>query len=157
MNRPDRNHLRRLAHVWIENPIYFVTVCVTHRRPLLARTAVAEELRRAWEKSPSLHRWAIGRYVVMPDHVHFFARACPDAKSLADFMRDWKKWTSRRIASVALEHAPIWQPEYFDHVLRSAASYAEKWNYVSANPVRAGLATRAEDWPYTGECVVLTF
>ncbi len=98
----------------------------------------------------------------MPDHVHFFARPQPDAKSLRDFIRDWKKWTSRELirinstATVPLT-APLWQPEFFDHVLRSSDSYSEKWDYVRENPVRAGLAAAAESWPYAGECEPLTF
>jgi len=28
-------------------------------------------------------------------------------------------------------------------------------NYVRENPVRAGLVTRAEDWPYSGEIVMI--
>ena len=157
MNLPNRAHLRRLSNVWIENPIYFLTVCVVRRRPLLTKPSVAEELRLAWVQSPELHGWAVGRYVIMPDHVHFFARAHADAKSLAGFMRDWKKWTSRRISGALSVPAPIWQPEYFEHVLRSAASYGEKWHYVFANPVRAGLVTQSEDWPFAGECTRLTF
>jgi hypothetical protein len=38
----------------------------------------------------------------------------------------------------------------FDHLLRSKESYAEKWDYVVQNPVRAGLTAAAEDWPYAG-------
>ena len=52
---------------------------------------------------------------------------------------------------------PIWQLEFFDHVLRSAKSYSEKWDYVRENPVRAGLAVAAEHWPYAGECELLGF
>jgi hypothetical protein len=44
-----------------------------------------------------------------------------------------------------------WQREFFDHVLRSSESYAEKWNYVRDNPVRAGLATVADEWKHAGE------
>ena len=43
----------------------------------------------------------------------------------------------------------------FDHVLRSHESYADKWRYVLENPVRAGLVTRAGDWPYAGEIAPL--
>jgi len=46
--------------------------------------------------------------------------------------------------------APLWQPEFFDHLVRSAESRAEKWAYVRENPVRAGLVIRAEDWPFAG-------
>jgi len=45
----------------------------------------------------------------------------------------------------------VWQREFFDHVLRSEESYAEKWEYMRQNPVRAGLAMSAEDWPFQGE------
>ncbi|HEY2681003.1 MAG TPA: hypothetical protein VGI59_06740 [Candidatus Udaeobacter sp.] len=52
------------------------------------------------------------------------------------------------------DKSPIWQRGIFDHVLRSDESYAEKWNYVRANPVRAGLVNDP-DWPYAGEIVVI--
>ncbi len=47
-------------------------------------------------------RWAIGRYVIMPDHVHFFCSAELDAKTLPIFMQRWKEWISKRIVR---EHA----------------------------------------------------
>ena len=46
---------------------------------------------------------------------------------------------------------PIWQEDVFDHIMRSRESYAAKWAYVRENPVRAGLVSRAEDWPWQGE------
>jgi hypothetical protein len=33
----------------------------------------------------------------------------------------------------------VWQPGFFDHVMRSSERYAEKWAYMRMNPVRAGL------------------
>jgi REP element-mobilizing transposase RayT len=147
-------HLQRLDRIWIEFPIYFVTVCTFRRRPILARAAIAEilvdELRHARER----HGWAIGSYVIVPDHVHFFCAPERDAKTLSDFMREWKSWTSRRIRALrprpATAATTLWQREYFDHVLRSDESYAEKWDYVRENPVRAGLVRSSNDWPYFG-------
>jgi hypothetical protein len=72
-------------------------------------------------------------------------------------MRDWKKWTARKLADAAVASPPIWQAEFFDHVLRSANSYSEKWDYVRENPVRAGLVAEADQWPYRGECESLRF
>lgn len=39
-----------------------------------------------WRDAHLRHGWAIGRYVIMPDHVHFFCRPEHDAKMLSDFM-----------------------------------------------------------------------
>jgi len=44
----------------------------------------------------------------------------------------------------------LWQREFFDHVLRSDEGYAEKWDYVRENPVRAGLVRSPNEWPYFG-------
>ena len=38
----------------------------------------------------------------------------------------------------------------FHHRLRDGESYAQKWQYVRENPVRAKLVARSEDWPYFG-------
>lgn len=153
----QRAHLQRLSNVWIKNPIYFVTVCTEGRRAILNHPACAEEIRAAFGAASRLYGWSVGRFVVMPDHVHFFARPQPNAKTISAFLRDWKKWTAKRILAITGTRTPLWQPEFFDHILRSAASYAEKWEYVRMNPVRAGLVSRAEDWFHRGELESLTF
>src|SRR5438093_12806173 len=67
-------HLRRLQRVWIDWPIYFITTCTFKRRAILASKEVAEILADEWRVAHDQHGWAIGRYVIMPDHVHFFVQ-----------------------------------------------------------------------------------
>jgi REP element-mobilizing transposase RayT len=55
----------------------------------------------------------------------------------------------------ATKKSRLWQPGFFDHILRNDESYSEKCEYVRENPVRAGLVQQAEDWPYQGEFVVI--
>jgi putative transposase len=94
--------------------------------------------------------WAIGRYVVMPDHVHFFCSPGQHARSLSAFMQQWKSWTSKRIIRECGLPGPIWQHGFFDHLLRSDESYEQKWLYVRNNPVRTGLVAEAGQWPWQG-------
>ena len=54
---------------------------------------------------------------------------------------------------LALLHDPV--RGFFDHLLRSEESYAQKWDYVRENPVRAQLVERVEDWPYAGELITI--
>lgn len=89
--------------------------------------------------------------MVMPDHVHFFAAPIVGfAKPLSTAIGKWKEWAAKRILAALAVDAPLWQPEFFDHVLRSQKSRAEKWDYMQENPVRAKLVERAKDWPYAG-------
>ena len=152
-----RKHLRRLDRLFgdVPGPLFFITCCVRNREPVLAAPRVAAVLVAAWETAPSVYGWTIGRYVVMPDHVHFFTAPCRDgAKTLSQFIASWKRWTKRQIRQAALASFE-WQAEFFDHLLRSDESYGQKWEYVVANPVRAGLVSRPEEWPFQGELKVL--
>lgn len=149
-------HLKRLSRLWIDNPICFITTCTYNRRPILICRNVAAILTDEWRTARTRHGWAIGQFVIMPDHTHFFCRAEQDAKPLAEFIGQWKEWTSKRLTRTVGLEPPVWQSEFFDHVLRSAENYGEKWNYVHDNPVRAGLVSRAEDWPWQGAIEILT-
>jgi REP-associated tyrosine transposase len=85
----------------------------------------------------------------MPDHVHLFVRGGRDF-TLSSWVGGLK-----RAMSVQLKSPRLWQPGFFDHILRSDESYAEKWNYVRNNPIWAGLVESVDDWAYQGEIVVI--
>jgi putative transposase len=97
------------------------------------------------------HGWRVGKYVIMPDHVHFFCSAEAKAKPLSLAVGKWKEWTSKLLVRELQLPRPVWQKEFFDHLIRSDESYSQKWDYVQDNPVRAGLARNFKDWAYSGE------
>jgi putative transposase len=93
--------------------------------------------------------WLAG-YVIMPDHLHFFCAPEPTVpRSLEQWVEFWKSNAARHWPR--REDAPIWQRHCWDTQLRRVESYDAKGDYVVENPVRAGLVTRSEDWPYQGE------
>jgi len=150
-------HLQRLSRIWVEHPIYFVTTCTNDREPRLACEVASSVLEHEWRDAQLRHGWAIGRFVVMPDHVHFFCAPGHDSKPLSDFMKLWKEWTSKKINKALGLTNSLWQEEFFDHLLRSNESYSAKWDYVRNNPVRAGFVLNADDWPWQGEIERLQF
>ena len=140
---------RRLDLIYVNQPLYFVTFTTRNRKPIpsleIARLALQRYARDGIEK----FNVALGRYVIMPDHVHLFVRGGRIFR-----LSPWVGGLKRAM-SVALKSPKRWQPGFFDHILRSDESYAEKWNYVRDNPVRAGLVKGADDWLYQGEIVVI--
>jgi REP element-mobilizing transposase RayT len=149
--------LRRLDTVWITPAIYFLTICTADRRALLANDAAFAIFRAEFEAAPERHGWTVGRFVVMPDHIHFFCASdeSPSAAPLSRFVGAFKQWTAKSILRSRGLAPPLWQKQFFDHLLRSNESYESKWRYVLENPVRAGLVKAAEDWPYGGEIASL--
>ncbi len=149
--------LRRLELVWIKSPVYFLTLCVEGRRPLLANDRAVVILRAEFEAAPARYGWSVGRFVAMPDHLHFFCAVdeAQGSASLSRFIAGFKEWSAKGILRNASLPPPLWQKQFFDHVLRSDESYESKWIYVRENPVRAGLVSAAEDWPYGGEIAMI--
>jgi REP element-mobilizing transposase RayT len=97
----------------------------------------------------------VGRYMVMPDHIHFFAAPNTEkAVKLSEFGGRWKGITRKSICSIGYPSFN-WQPEFFDHLIRNERSYIEKLDYICRNPVRAQLVANTEDWPYQGEIYLL--
>jgi putative transposase len=143
----------RLFRVFEEfpRPLWFVTFCTKERRPLLANSKVHRRFESFCEQAAA-RDIAVGRYVLMPDHVHLFVAGTKEF-ALAPWVRMLKLALSSSIPSTG----PHWQEGFFDHLLRSGESYGQKWNYVLQNPVRAGLVSVPEDWPYQGEYMRLPY
>lgn len=146
---------RRLDIILPRNPLYFVTCCTYRRRPYLVCDHVHNSFVKFGQRAHIDFGIAVGRYVILPDHLHLFV-ALPDGVKLSDWIGTLKRGVARAI-NVAGSSDPVWQRGFFDHVLRSSESYSQKWHYVRENPVRAGLASRADDWRYSGEIVAIPY
>jgi len=101
--------------------------------------------------------WFVGRFLLMPDHVYF--SACPSATAMprAEWLKLWDSLAARILIKKLGVVAPLWQADTCDHILRSVELYAEKWNYVRENPVRAALIAKSDDWPWRGQIHRLAF
>jgi REP element-mobilizing transposase RayT len=83
--------------------------------------------------------------VVMPDHVHMIftplvSEQAMKVYSLAEIMDAVKGASAHKVNKLLCRHGKVWQPESFDHVLRSSENLDAKIAYLLENPVRAGLA-----------------
>jgi putative transposase len=91
-------------------------------------------------------------YVLMPEHVHLLLSE-PDRGTLARAMQSLKSASARmsRSAEPALADAVphFWQTRYHDRYMRDHAEFSEKLRYIHRNPVKRGLCTQPQDWPWS--------
>jgi putative transposase len=145
---PAHNHIHDNEQKSI---IVYVTVCTAKRKHLLCSHNAHRLLISAWSAA---HAWAVGRYVIMPDHIHLFCSPVGvHSFTLEKWVQYWKAIVTRNW--MPLEEKPVWQKSFWDTQLRAGDSYEAKWDYVLKNPVRAGLCETAEDWLFQGELNVL--
>ena len=83
----------------------------------------------------------------MPDHLHLLAvgRNPADLLSFAKLARQrsamtFSGRTGRR----------LWQQGFFERTLRNDEAIEVVARYIEGNPVRAGLVTSVDEWPFTG-------
>ena len=143
----------RLDRVFDPSPLYFITFNTHDRIRFLACDRVHCVFVRFAQRAADDFNIAVGRYVIMPDHMHLFVRG--DAAFKLGSWIGVLKQALARAANLPSRNGRVWQEGFFDHLLRSDESYAQKWNYVRENPVRAGLVKSAEEWPYQGEIVYI--
>jgi REP element-mobilizing transposase RayT len=150
-------------------PLFFVIFCTAKRRRVLASPRIHEAF-ISYGRDALDHKVAVGRYVIMPDHIHLFVQGDQDFE-LGMWVRGLKRVVAAAVAGGRGErHSPaetaaattlrrienagsLWQRRFFDHLIRNGESYEQKWNYVRDNPIRAGLVVKREEWPYQGEIV----
>jgi REP element-mobilizing transposase RayT len=82
----------------------------------------------------------------MSNHVHLLVRPLVEP---AVFLKIIKAFTARRVNQALGRGGPLWQHESFDHWIRSQAEFEETVEYIEANPVRAGLVTRPQDFRWS--------
>jgi REP element-mobilizing transposase RayT len=124
--------------------VYFVTICVEDRKSVLANQNAFLAFKKAAAK---LRDWTVLAAVLMPDHLHAIVAPTRDREAkLGNFSAAIKRWIRQD-----LDASWEWQRGSFDRLLRSGESIQDKWLYVEENPVRAGLVSRWEDWPYRYE------
>jgi len=83
-------------------------------------------------------RYALGHFVVMPNHVHVLVRPLA-GHTLSEILKSWKSFTAREINQSLGRTEALWQDESFDHIVRTPQALEQFTEYIRQNPAKAGL------------------
>jgi putative transposase len=110
-------------------------------------TRVASMVCEVIQQGAARRLFLLGGYVVMSNHVHLLALPFAPAARVTH----WIKGTSARYANRILNRTGMafWQHESFDHWVRNTREYERILHYIHHNPVRAGLVSSPEQWPWS--------
>ena len=149
---PKRKHPRLEFFDYSTAGAYFITVCTQNRRCLLSRIVgrglapaeiqytdygriAKEQLFLLEERYPSLK---IHQYVIMPNHIHAIlvldepAGASP-RPTIMDIVCAHKSLTTRECKKVR-PIDKLFQPSFYEHVIRGREDYDEIVEYIVNNP-----------------------
>jgi putative transposase len=143
---------RRLAGVsYVGYQRYFLTFCTAHRHHAFEGDVVADRCLTQLRRSATAHDMAVVAYCFMPDHLHLLVYGIGESADLRAFVAAFKQATGFAYRRQYGRH--LWQPGYFDRVLRDDESTEAVARYVLENPVRAGLTARLGEYRLAGSDV----
>jgi putative transposase len=148
-----------------DDPCLFITAVAKNRLPVFQTDAIKLITCRAIDEARTSCGFVLFAYVIMPDHLHLLTDRPREPSVVLQYI---KGIVSRRVlghlkemkyeASLRkLEHDDwkrnhrysLWQHDSDVFSVISEAIFMQKVNYIHLNPVRAGLARRAEDYRWS--------
>jgi len=152
----------------VEGHIYYITTNIYKRLPIFTHPSFIIPLYDSLHFYRHQYAFRLLGYVIMPDHIHLMLWPTSEV-SVSDFMRDFKTFTAKRIIRQAQveQNQPwpahfsqsgqetgrgenkVWQDSYWDVNVFSNQFVRQKLNYIHRNPLRSGLVTKPEDYPYS--------
>ena len=162
---PKRHHRRNIrlkGYDYSQPGAYFLTIC-TYRHELIFGGIVngemilnqcAETVLKCWHDLTNYcQHIELSAFVVMPNHVHGIvvikdvgtdpgsvpAKPVKAIKrySLPEIVRIFKTSSSRRINSArGTVGTPVWQRNYWEHVIRNQEAFNRICDYIVTNPKR---------------------
>ena len=148
-----RKVMRLQKYNYAEDVPYFITVCTDNRKCILS------ELAEPVPGSIQLHLTELGNvaettllelaenygfliytYVIMPNHVHILISPGKSGMTVGRYIGAWKSLVANRWVKICTAEGKImgklWQRDFYDHIIRNEADFAEKWEYIRANPYK---------------------
>jgi len=137
----------RRGRVSLQDGIYLVTAATHGRIALFSDFHAARTASRCFEDPLVLGETGMLAWVLMPDHAHWLVRLGGQT-SLGVCIGRIKSASSRAVNRACRRSGSVWAPAFHDHALRADEDVEAAARYLVANPLRAGLVERIEDYPY---------
>jgi len=119
----------RLKHYdYSQNCYYFVTICTNYRRPYL--TKLNSEINSAIKKLNEIEGVKVDHYTILPSHIHLIVILNECAIHLGEIVRRFKASSSKETG------IKLWQPNYYEHVIRNEQALFKIRGYIKNNPLK---------------------
>ena len=147
-----KSHLLRKGRISIANHYYSITLVANSRRSLFnnlnLNRLLINELRRLEEEGACKSI----AFVLMPDHIHWLFQLKKSIE-LSNLIRTFKGRCTK-LARDQSQISKLWQPDYYDHMIRDESDLVNCARYIVANPLRAGLVKNIGLYPHW-DCIYI--
>ena len=127
---------------------YFLTFCTAGREKIFVAGEIVDLVLARILHCGRLADIEVIAYCFMPDHVHLVVQGSTEAADISVFVHQTKQRSGFDYARMSGKR--LWQPSYYDRVLRDDEATLSVVRYVCENPIRAGLVKSPRDYEFLG-------
>jgi putative transposase len=133
---------------------YFITASNFEKQSLLQSDRMAGLLIDVLHHYQKQSKYHLHDFVVMPNHFHLLITPISPV-TLEKAVQYIKGGFSYRAKKELSFNGEIWQTSFYDRRVRDADEYARFRHYIQMNPVRRGLVTLPEEFPFSSARLTL--
>jgi len=122
-------NIRLKDYDYSSDGFYFVTICTNYRKPYLTGKNKEAVLQCVEQLPHKMSGVKLDYYQIMPSHVHLVLILENCELKLAEIVRRLKAKATRQVGF------RLWQPNYYEHVVRNELALAEIREYIQNNPL----------------------
>jgi putative transposase len=131
---------------------YVITVSTYRSRKLFTEKGTVMKVLDALRESSWKHHFDIYAYCFLPDELVMIARGKTEYSDMKAFFSVFRS-LSNEMLEPALGH-PLWKKKYTERVLRKKQENREIALGIFQLPVKAGLVSNANEYPFQGSFVL---
>lgn len=139
-----------IRRYYVPNSTVFITQVVNQRAPIFDNPIYVELLLQTLRNVKGIHPFSMVGYVFLPDHFHIMMRPTGNS-NFSQIMHSLKRNFTleyKKITDISSK-VKFWQKGFWDHLIRDDIDFERHLDYIHYNPVRHGLITIPEAWPYS--------
>ena len=142
---PPHAHRLRLGRYSETDRVYLLTTVTHQRSPIFTNLSLGRIVVQAMRYQHEQQNVYSLAFVIMPDHLHWLLQL-QGRTELSILMKQVKGYSASQINKAQRTTGRIWQAGYYDHAVRKEEDIQVMARYIAANPLRAGLVDRIEDY-----------
>ena len=140
--------MSKIKRYFEEGYPYFITTTTYKRERIFTDEQTCKILLVALEFFKLTLNYKIFAYCLMPEHLHLILQTTGKYNP-SYIMRMIKGNFSRKFNMIHSQQGKVWQEGYYDTGIRDIGMMLQKIEYIHDNPVRAGLVTSPDQYPFS--------
>ena len=139
--------------IYLPDHRYFFTVVTHNRFNLFSDDKNVQLLKAAFRYVQSRKYFKIDAICILPNHLHCIWTIPEDSNYSIRWQMIKTNFSRQyRYKNPGSVQKKLWQPRFWEHVIRDRDDWQRHVDYIHYNPVKHGLVASAKEWKYSSFC-----